>query len=587
MTLPPAAARRFQPCRTRRLVTVGALGLLAGLTTATAGAQNDPTQVDEAQVEVESKLIEAAGLAYRGDAEDALAIYDGLLAEDPSLSAAAYAAARLRAGDDPEAALKLMRQAYRHDGDNAYVAQALADMLADSDRHGEAAGVYAELFARYPTREDFLLNQSQSLAQAGKPREGLRAIERHLAGGAPLTPQLGQQRFTLAVSMNDPRAAVRALEELMAAYPRNPDVYQELAQFYRRTGDEGAARSVWTQMAERFPDDARARVGLAGQSKLNDAEEDFLARLGPLFADESVGLDAKILQLMPLVQEVASRGDTVLANRAVPLARRLTEVHPDEAKAHAILADLLLHTGRPGDAIEAYRATLERDRSVYLVWDQLLLALAEAGRYDELLATSDDALLLFPNQGRLYYYNGRALAHTGDLAAAENTLLQGTILALDDQVLLYDTYEAIARIQLRQARFADAVATIERAIGIRPKHGPGLAVKAEALLRTGEETAAREVLAQAAKEAPRHPYVMTVEALAALESGDTAAAANLVEGAMRYGGGVWADAHEVAGDVAYLRGDTEAALASWRRAEDLGGGSVKLAEKLRRGEYVK
>ncbi len=551
-------------------------------------AQNDPTQVAEDVVEIESKLIEASGLANQGNLEGAIELYESLLATDPQLSAAAYSAAKLYdQQEQPEQALKLMQQAYRHDSNNAYIAQSLADMLSTNNRFAQAADVYAKLFARFPRREDFLLNQAQALAQGGKPRDGLRILEQYLAKGGRLTPYLGQQRFTLAVSMNDSKAAVRALEELMSAYPGNPTYYQELAQFYRRTGDENSAQEVWKQMAQRFPDDSRAQLGLAGQSKLTGEEENFIARLEPAFADPSLDVDAKIMQLMPIVQEVANRGDTVLANRTIPLARTLTEVHPDDPKSHAIYADLLLHANRQPEAIEAYRATLAIDPSVYLVWDQLLLGLAELGDYQSLLTESDNALLLFPNQARLYYYNGRALASTGDMTAAENTLLQGAVLALDDQVLLYDIHEALARVQLRQARFVDAAEQANKALAIRPKHGPALALKAEVLLREGDKAAAKEVLAQAVSESPQHPYVLTVEALGQLLDADIARAETTLAAARKYGANSWAITHEVAGDIAYLQGDVATAKQEWQLASDAGGGSHKLSEKLTRGTYVK
>lgn len=550
-------------------------------------AQNDPTQVPQELVDTEAKLIEASGLAVQGDSEGAIKLYEELLAEDPANSAAAYSASRLYSPIDADKSLTLMQQAYRHDASNAYIAQALADMLTENDRYLQASDIYGELFGRFPRREEFLLEQTQSLSRGGKPREGLRIIEQYLAKGGRLTPYIGQQRFTLAVSMNDPKAAVRSLEELMAAYPENPQYYQELAQFYRRTGDESSAQQIWTMMAERFPDDKRAALGLAGQSKLTDEEDEFIARLEPIFEDRSLDIDNKILQLMPIVQEVANRNDTVLANRTLSLAQMLTEIHPDEPKSFAIYGDLLFYAQKTTQAVEAYRKTLELDPNVYLVWEQLLLALAQTGEYDQLLEESENALTLFPNQARLYYYSGRALAKSGDLKGAENTLLQGSIMALNDQVLLYDINEALAHVQLSEGRFDAALNSAEAAVKIRPKHGPGLATKAEAMLRKGELEMAAVVLAQAAAEAPQHPYVITIEALAQVLAAEVTLAERSMVSALEFGADKLAIAQEVRGDIAFLKGNEASAKTYWERAKTMGGGSHKLAEKLSKGIYVK
>jgi len=550
-------------------------------------AQNDPTQVPEEIVEVESKLIEASGLAVKGDAEGAIKVYEELLSLDPSNSAASYSAARLYTSIDEDKALKLMQQAFRHDASNAYIAQALADMLTESDRYLQASDIYGKLFERYPRREEFLLEQTQSLSRGGKPREGLRVIEQHLATGGRLTPYIGQQRFTLAVSMNDPKAAIRSLEELMAEYPDNPQYYQELAQFYRRTGDEASAKQIWSMMAERFPDDKRSALGLAGQSKLTNEEDQFITRLEPIFEDQSLDIDSKIMQLMPIVQEVANRNDTVLANRTLTLAETLTEVRPDEPKSFAIYGDLLFYAQRTPEAIAAYRKTLQLNPNVYLVWEQMLLALAESGDYDQLLTESENALTLFPNQARLYYYSGRALDRAGDLTGAENTLMQGTLMALNDQVLLYDINEALSRVQLKEGRFEAALKSANAACKIRPKHGPGLALKAEVLLRNDELTTAKQVLAQAAAEAPQHPYVITIEALAQVLAAEVTRAEKSMMSAKQYGADKWAIAQEVNGDIAFLKGDEASAKTYWERAKAMGGGSNLLAEKLAKGIYVK
>ncbi len=558
-----------------------------GLSTSFLHAQNDPTQVPEEIVEVEASLIEASGLAVKGDAEGAIKLYEALLEEDPTNSAAAYSAARLYNAIDSDKALKLMQQAFRHDASNAYIAQALADMLAENDNYLMSSDIYGELFKQNPRREEFLLEQTQLLSRGGKAREGLRIIEQYLSSGGRLTPYIGQQRFTLAVSMNDPKAAIRSLEELMAAYPDNPQYYQELAQFYRRTGDEASARQIWTSMAQRFPEDKRAALGLAGQSKLTSEEDQFIDRLAPIFKDRSLDIDSKIMQLMPIVQEVANRNDTVLANRTIGLAETLTEVHPGEPKSYAIYGDLLFFAQRTPEAIEAYRKTLKLDPGVYLVWEQLLLALAESGEYDQLLEESENALTLFPNQARLYYYNGRALARSGELTVAENTLMQGTMMALKDQVLLFDINEALAQVQLREARFDAALNSVNTAIKIRPKYGPGLALKAEILLRKDDMVMAKKVLAQAAAEAPQHPYVITIEALAQVLSADVGRAEKSMESAKQYGANQWAIAQEVNGDIAFLKGDEASAKTFWERAKAMGGGSHKLAEKLAKGIYVK
>ena len=551
-------------------------------------AGGGPVQVSEQRVMTEAKLIEAAGMALKGDRRDAMAAFEALLAEDPGNAAAAYSLARLHgAAEEYDAAVELLQQARRADPDNAYVLEALAETLYLAERYRMAAEAYGDLSAVKPKREAFVLQQTRALAQAGQPADGIKVINAYLARGGRLTPTLGQQRFTLAVALNDPQLAVHSLEELLAAFPGEPDYYQELAQFYRRTGSEGSARSVWERMAARFPDDERARLGLAGQSKLTDAERDFLTQLLPLFSDAAIGIDNKVLQLIPIVREVVERGDTVLANRALPLSRTLTEVHPAEAKAFAVHGDLLLAADRPAEAAEAYARTVALDPSVYVVWEQYLGSLASTGATDRLLDASEEALTLFPNQARLYLYNGRALARVREFAPAVNTLEQGGILAMSDRVLAYEFADALAEVELQRGRFAEAHTAVDRALVIRPDHGPALARRAEIAYREGDAPAAAEAVRQAVTAAPEHPYVLTVEALTALGETDATQSLGLLRKAAAGGAARLALYQEVLGDARWLSGDEAEAVEHWARARAMGGGSHLLEKKLAGGVYVK
>ena len=160
-------------------------------------------------------------------------------------------------------------------------------------------------------------------------------------------------------------------------------------------------------------------------------------------------------------------------------------------------------------------------------------------------------------------------------------------MALSDQVLLYDIQQALATVQLRQGRFADAISSIDAALKIRPKHGPGLAVKAEIYLRSDNSEQASRLLGQAVAEAPQHPYVLTIEALSQLSAQMIDVAEKTMTSAEQYGAANWAIGQEVRGDIAYLKGDEAAAKTHWLKARQMGGGSYKLEEKLSKGIYIK
>lgn len=550
-------------------------------------AQGDPKQVPQDQVETEGKLIEAIGQFGRGNFEEARVIYEEILKKQPHNATAAFFASKCYKEDNPEKELALLQQAHRHDKSNHYMTLDLAFALSKAGRHHEASLLFEELFLQFPKRTDFLVEQAKSLSQSGKGRQAYRLIEKYLNDGGYLTPELGQEKYNIAVAMNDKDVAIRALEELRAAYPKNPDYYQELAQFYRRSGDENSAIQVWKNMKELFPQDPRSKLGLAGQSKLSAEEDEFIQNLHVAFQDPEIALDDKILKMLPIVKELAARGDTVLANKVLPLAKTLTTIHGDSPKSHAIYADILLHARRSDEAINAYKKTLALDPSVYLVWDQLLLSLAETGNYKELTEKADEALLLFPNQSRLYYYLGKGYGAIGKVSDGIQTLEEGKIFALQDQVALFDIETALAELNARSGDFKAAQTSIDKALKIRPKNGSALARKAEFYLRTDEIEKAKSYLKKATSESPQNPYVLAIEGLAYVYESKLKPAKSSLESAFKYGGTTWSSVLEIAGDIAFLSGNSEEAIQFWKNAKALGGGSYKLNDKINKGQYVK
>ncbi len=96
-------------------------------------------------------------------------------------------------------------------------------------------------------------------------------------------------------------------------------------------------------------------------------------------------------------------------DEALVLAKQLAETHPNEARTNVIYADLLAQRGRKAEARDLYSKAARLDGSVYEVWGAIIQIDGELNQVDSLLAHSEKALEIFPNQGLLWYSNGTAL----------------------------------------------------------------------------------------------------------------------------------------------------------------------------------
>ena len=140
-----------------------------------------------------------------------------------------------------------------------------------------------------------------------------------------------------------------------------------------------------------------------------------------LLGRSDVDIDLKIGKILPMVQDIARSQDQGKVGRAVQMARELQRVHPDEAKAAALLADIYFQSGQLNEAADAYIATLKLEDNLYAVWEQLLGTLYMANRTVELREYAEEALDLYPNRPGIYVHYAMGGRHYG-LTSVKPTL---------------------------------------------------------------------------------------------------------------------------------------------------------------------
>ncbi|RMF20374.1 MAG: tetratricopeptide repeat protein, partial [Bacteroidetes bacterium] len=254
-------------------------------------------------------------------------------------------------------------------------------------------------------------------------------------------------------------------------------------------------------------------------------------RLEPVFRNPNVNIDAKIGEILPLIEEAVQNDDRPRMETLLRLTRLLEEVHPNEAKAFAVTADLLFHSGRTAEAVEHYRQTLELDDSVYLVWEQLLNALAQLRRWKELTRSAEEALELFPNQATLNYLYGLGLLEQGKAPAAVSTLEQALLMAAGLEDLRFRILGLLGRALCEAGRLEEALRRFEEARSLNAQSPLLLATYARCLLSRNQLAKAKTLLEEASRLAPEHPAVL-----------------------------------ETRGDALFLQGDVDAALQWWQKA---------------------
>ncbi|THH40715.1 tetratricopeptide repeat protein [Neolewinella litorea] len=399
----------------------------------------------ESEVKREEQFITAKREALLGKTDDAIALFQALLEEQPKNDPALFELARLHyAAGNTAPAIEALQRAYAIRPNDVYAAF-LADLYQAAGRYRDGADLYAQLIEQRPTQAENYLERAAFLVRAQDVKGAMKVYD-ELEDRIGVNPELSRRKHALYLGTGDRKRAEQELVSLIEAFPDVIDYRHLLAGYYRSQDEDKKAREVYQEILRREPADVRAQLALQDAAPGGDVAGTDDRELMALLARPEVDLDLKVGKLLPLIQQVANTGDRALGDRLLALTAELRRVHPDAAKAAAIAGDLYFHTGRLTEAAQAYRETLELDDTVYPVWEQLLAALYLDNQLVDLREYAEAALDIFPNRPAVYVHYALGEALRGDFGEANNLLQQA-------QLMVSASPDAAAAVDALQAAF--------------------------------------------------------------------------------------------------------------------------------------
>ncbi len=556
--------------------------ILAFLLFASAGASSlTAQQVEEQAVELQKIFIDASREKVLGNLEEAAKLFEQVLDKDENNHAAAFELGRIYDSlENDQKALRYLKRSAELDPANEWYLRFLADYYQETNRNSEAAELYEQLVERHPDNEHyyfrwaFFLVRSKDLSKAIKVYDQL---EKRIG----VNEEVIRRKHALYLGAGDHKRAGRELERLIEAFPRNLHYRHLLAGFYEQIGETEQAREVYREILAIDPQDAKAGLALAGNTSKNSDEIEYLLSLAPLFGRPDVDIDLKIGQLFPIIAKVADTGDRDLADAALDLTDLLEQAHPAEAKPFSAAGDLLYHSGRPREALKKYQATLERNESVFSVWEQILHIYREGADYDNLAQTAEEAMDLFPNKALLYYMAGLAQYELDDYDEALGLLDQANFMAGDNGRLKFDVYHYTGLAEYERSNFNAAFDAFDRALELNPEGAAVLNDYSYRLAEQGYNLPKAEAMARLANELFRtNPDYQATYAWVFYKQKAFKKAGNWLEKALENGGETRPRILEQYGDVLFQLQEKEQAVRYWKKAREQGGESPLLDKKI-------
>jgi tetratricopeptide (TPR) repeat protein len=468
--------------------------------------------------------------------------------------------------------------AVRLDPKNTYYYLLLAQVQATQKQYEAATRTYATLVREVPGSGSYLFNLADLYLAQNKLPEALSTLDQAEKQFGSVD-EITFKKQQIYLRQNNLTAAVQEGEKLILANPSEARYVLAQAELYANNNRLPDAIRVAEQALKLDPDNPQAHLILAEAYRQQNNSSASAQQLKLAFASSTLGIDEQVRILVSYIKQLPSPRPEV-NETARSLAAATISSHPKEAKAYSVAADIETLTNHRREARDLYLKALHYDVSKFQIWQQVVLIDAELNQTDSLLAHTDRALELFPNQATMWFYNGVAQVQRKDPTRGVKALEHGRKLTEDNAELraqfdaqLGDAYHSLKEYEKSDAAYEAALTADPDNAQAANNYSYFLSLRGEKLDR------AKELMGKLLKRFPGNDTYLDTYAWVLYKQKDYAGARQALEQALK----TTTDATVVEhyGDVLWQLNQPERALAEWQRARKAGIGSSLLERKLK------
>ncbi len=536
-----------------------------------------------AEVEIDKVFIDATKEKLKGNYEDAAYLFAEVLKKDAKSHAAAYELSRMYdVLEKNDMALKSIEKAVELQPDNVWYQDMYGQILDTNGRYGKAAETYGILASAHPDNEYFKFQQAYFLIKDNRPADAIVVYDK-LERQMGVNEELVRKKYTLYYGLGDKKAAVKEVNKIIALFPSEKRYYHILADFYKSEGKEKEMKAMYQKILKLDPNDAEASLAMAGSFKGKE-EEIYLEAISPLIGKTDVGIDIKVRELYPFIMRIGKSKGEPWVDKALALGETLTQTHPQDAKAYSVFADMLYQNGDIDKALGMYDKTLELDKSVFAVWEQIMYIHADKKQDEKVIEVSEKAMDVFPNHAKVYYMNGIAHRNLGNRAEAVSVLEEALMMSGKKMELKYEIYNILGMEYYRMNKADRAGKLFNKAIAMNEDYYAAYHNYSYAIAESGKNLEKAKELAQKANQLkPDHYPCEANMARILFMKKDYKNAIEWMDKSLSNGGSENPSTVELHGDVLFKAGKKDEAIEQWKKAQALGEDSKELERKISEG----
>ena len=533
---------------------------------------------DREKLQFKTHFFDALQEKHIGNNERSIKLFKKCLKLKPDDPAVHYDLSRVLLEEGSlDSALIHAKKAVKFGDEGYWYLEHLGEVYKSRKAYAEAAKVMEKVIEKHGAGPEFYYQLANLYIRQDKLKKALSAYDRFEEEFGK-NPQVINQKKRIYLQLNDVEKAAKEIKSLIEENPQKLEYYRQLASIYIANDKMDKALKVYKQMLEVSPENGKTNLALAEYYTKKGKKDKAYEYLEKAFKDPGLSIDQKV-QFM-LNKYFSSGFKQQDRDEAFSLAKILVDVHPNSAKSYAIYGDLLYQDGQEEAAMKQFEQALKYNKDNFAVWEQLLRIYYSKQKFEALKERSNQALTYFPNQPRLYFYNGLANKNTGELEKAVQQFKSGLQLSLNNQNLKSQFYSNIAMTYHDLKNYEESDKYFEKALNLRPQDPYILNNYSWYLALRGDSLDKAAKMSRKSLELnPENSAYLDTYGWIQYKKGDFEEALNYIGRALERSPKD-AELLEHYGDVLYKMDKIDKAVQFWKKARENGGDAEKLNKKI-------
>jgi len=537
------------------------------------------------QAKVTRLFFDAEKAKVVEDWDNASKSYQDVLTIDPANADAHFQLAQIcMTLKKPALAETEAVSAVKLDLGNKWYLELLANIYLNEGKVKDATETFKVLIDKFPGNPDYYLNLGFLYTKTNQFENAIKVYDLFQKSFG-IDENVIDEKKNLYLRLNRFNDAVNEVHKLVDAFPGETQYLLSEGDLYRANKMKDKAAEIYKKVLVVEPDNARALLAMSELGLQNGNTQESMEDLKKIFANPKVDIDTKVKILYPYLQFWEVKKDH--KQEAFELAEILTKTHPEQAKAWAIKGDLYYLDNQNDKALESYLQSLNLNKDVFTVWQQVLIIYNSNKDWEKLEKTCRDAIELFPNQAFIYLFKGGAEIQKKEYDKAVKSYTKGEKMSADNDKLRAQFLANLGDAYHNLNKNEESDSSYDRSLKLDPENAFVLNNYSYYLSeRKVNLEKAKEMSAYCNKLEPDNTSFLDTYAWILFQMSDFTGAKEWQDKAIKAGGDKSGTILEHYGDILFKLGKKDDAVEYWKKAKTLGTDSGTIDRKIAEQKYI-